>query len=157
MGDDLSTDVLLHGHGEVRASLHRGIVGHEEAFSTVHNPDAGHDARAWGAVVVQAVGGQRRGFEEGRAWVDDRLDALPGEHLVTGPMPLYGSWAASGPRLSQTLTEILHQREVGGAACCGLSVLGENRLGRRSMSLPHSRGAQKCASSIRRHRLTRQG
>ncbi len=84
MGHGLSTYVFLDRHRVVGAPLDRGVVGHEEAFPSVHHANSSDDASRMGATVVEFVSGERREFEEGRTRVDDSLNAFPCKVLATG-------------------------------------------------------------------------
>ena len=63
--DLLRPKVLLHRHRVVRAALDRGVVGHHDALAAADPADPGDDAGAGHRVLVHALGGQRRDFQEG--------------------------------------------------------------------------------------------
>ena len=81
MGDGLSTDVLFDRHRVVGTALHRGVVGDEEAFATVHHTDAGDDAGGVRSTVVEFVGCERCEFKKGRPRVTDAFTAFSGQML----------------------------------------------------------------------------
>jgi len=53
--DFLRAEVLLDGHGVVRAPLDGRVVGDDHALDPLDAPDARHDARRRNDVVVHAV------------------------------------------------------------------------------------------------------
>ncbi len=124
MSDDLSTDVLLDGHREVGPALDRGVIRHEEALSAMHDANAGDDTGAGRPVAVKAGRGKGRGFEKCSPRVDDGLDALAWEHLVTGTVALHRTRAPSSACRRQTSTKVIDQRHVGCTACSGLLGVG---------------------------------
>ena len=60
----LRTQVLLHRHREIGATLDRRIVGDDHDFLTVDATDAGDDASGRCGVVIEAMRRQRAEFEE---------------------------------------------------------------------------------------------
>ncbi len=68
--DLLGAQMLLHRHRIIGAALDGGIVADDHAFAAGDAADAGDDAGAVDGVVVHAVGGERRQFEERRARID---------------------------------------------------------------------------------------
>ena len=79
----LRTKVLLHRDRVVGPSLDRRVVRHDHHQSPAHRADARHHAaRRHRFVAVQVVAGERGELKEGRAGVEEGLDALPREHLA---------------------------------------------------------------------------
>ena len=74
--DLLRAEMLLDGHRVVGAALDRRVVGDDHDIRARHPADAGDHARAGCLVVVHAVRGERAELEEGRARVDQLVDAL---------------------------------------------------------------------------------
>ena len=97
LGDLLGAEVLLHGEGEVGAALHGRVVRDDDARAARDRADAGHDARARGVAVVEAVRRERRELQEGAAGVDEPLDPLAGEQLAALLVALHGVRAAARP------------------------------------------------------------
>ena len=89
-GHLLGAQVFFDGHREVGAPLNRGVVGDDQAFAARDAADAGDDARAaWRLVAVEAPGRQRREFQEGRARIEQPVDAGAHEQLaLLGVTPL---------------------------------------------------------------------
>ena len=63
-GHFLRAEVLLHRHREVGATLDRGVVGDDHHLATGDPADAGDDACARRLILVHAIRGQRRQFQE---------------------------------------------------------------------------------------------
>jgi hypothetical protein len=82
LGDFLGAQVLLHRQRKVGATLHRRVVGDDHAFDALHPADAGDDAGRGHVAAVHAVGRQRRELEEGRAGIDQGVDALARQQLA---------------------------------------------------------------------------
>ena len=79
----LRAKVLLHRDRVVGPSLDRRVVRHDHHQSPAHRADARHHAaRRHRFVAVQVVAGERGELKEGRAGVEEGLDALPREHLA---------------------------------------------------------------------------
>ena len=70
--DLLGAQMLLHRHRIIGAALDGGIVADDDAFAAGDAADAGDDAGAVDGVLVHAVGGERREFEERRAGIEQR-------------------------------------------------------------------------------------
>ena len=81
-GHALRAQVLLHRDRVIRAALHRRVVAHHHALAPGDAADAGDDAGAGRLVAVHAEGGQRRQLEEGRAGVEQHLDAIAGQQFA---------------------------------------------------------------------------
>ena len=71
-----------------------------------HRADAGDDAGRRRLAVVEAVRGQRRELEEGRAGVDQALDPLAGEQLAAGVVALDRRLAAAGAGALEVAVEL---------------------------------------------------
>jgi hypothetical protein len=115
--DLLRAQVLLHRHREIGAALHRGVVGDDHAFDALHAADAGDHAGRGDLVVVHASrhGGE---FEEGRAGIEQGVDALARQQLAARDMllaMLLGPTAARPARSSRAgrRPARLHRRDVG--------------------------------------------
>ena len=76
LGDLLGAQVLLHGEREVRAALHRRVVGDDHALAALDDADPGHDPGRRRRVVVDVPRGERGELEERAAGVDEPVDAL---------------------------------------------------------------------------------
>jgi hypothetical protein len=116
LGDLLRAQVLLHRHRVVGAALDRGVVGHDHAFHAAHPADAGHHAGGGHGVVVHAVRGQRRDFQEGAAGVEQGVDAVAQQLAARGVLGARGLAAAqrgAGEGGMQVVDHGLHGRAVG--------------------------------------------
>ena len=80
--DLLRAQMLLHRDRKIRAALDRRVVGDDEHLDAVDAADAGDDAGARRLVLVHAVRGERREFEERRARIEQRADALARQQLA---------------------------------------------------------------------------
>ena len=78
----LRAQVLAHGDGVVRAALHGRVVADDDAFETRHTADASHDSPAGNPVVVQVVSRELADLEEGRARIEQPVDAIAHQQLV---------------------------------------------------------------------------
>ena len=96
--DLLRAQMLLHRHRIVGAALDRGVVAHDHAFAAFDAADAGDQAGAVDRVVVHAVGGERRQFEERRARIEQPHHALARQQLAARPMTLAGALGAAKRR-----------------------------------------------------------
>ena len=94
-GDLLRPKVLLHGHRVVGAALDGGVVADHHHVASVDQPDARDDPRAGRVATVEALGGERRQFDEGTALVEEPADAVPGEQLAAGDVTLARSVRAT--------------------------------------------------------------
>ena len=84
--DLLRAQVLLDGQRVVGAALHRRVVGDDHALDAIDPADAGdhrggRHLEGIGA-AVHAVGGELADFEEGRAGVEQAVDALARQQLA---------------------------------------------------------------------------
>ena len=95
LGDLLRAQVLLDGEREVRAALDRGVVRDDHAAAALDHPDPRHDAGRRRLAVVDLPGGESVQLEEGRAGVDEQVDALAGRELAARPMALRRALAAA--------------------------------------------------------------
>ena len=112
--DLLRAQMLLHRHRIIGAALDGGIVADDDAFAARDAADAGDDAGAVDGVVVHAVGGERRQFEERRAGIDQRHHPLARQKLAARHMTFArrgGPPSAASARLRLKLRD---QRAHGG-------------------------------------------
>ncbi len=73
----------------VGAALHRRVVADHDHLAARDAPDSGDDAGAGCVIVVESPGRKRGEFEEGRATVEQQLDALPNRQLPLRAMPFH--------------------------------------------------------------------
>ena len=111
----LGAQVLLDRQREIGAALDGGIVGYDHALASFDAADAGDDARARCVAVVHLPRRQRREFEEGRAGIEQAVDAFAHEELALLRMALLGLVVAAAARLRQPVAQFDGQ---------GLVVLG---------------------------------
>ena len=58
--DLLRAQMLLHREREIRAPLHRRVIGDDDAFAPGDTPDAGDDAGGRHLVIVEPMRGELR-------------------------------------------------------------------------------------------------
>ena len=104
--------MLLDGDRVVGAALHRRVVGHDHAFAARDPADACDHSGAGALVVVHAVGGQRRHFQEGAAGVEQPVHAVARQQLAAADMPLAGAFRTTECRGGQLGAQLVDQREV---------------------------------------------
>ena len=116
--DLLGAQMLLHRHRIVGAALDGGVVAHDHAFAALDAADAGDQAGAVDGVVVHAVGGERRQFQERRAGIEQPHDAVARQKLAARDVALADARRAAVRRLRrgalQLVGERAHARGVGG-------------------------------------------
>ena len=110
----LRAQVLLDRQRVVRAALHRRVVGDDDDLAAGDTPDPGDQARAGGIAVVDPMRGQRREFQEGRAGIEQSVDAIAHEQLALGLMTFEGFGAATGAGECPDVAQPLRQIAVGG-------------------------------------------
>jgi hypothetical protein len=93
--DFLRAQMLLHRHREIRAALDGRVVGDDEDFAAMHAADAGDDAGAGRGIVVHAVRGERRQFEERRTRIEQGADAFARQQLAAFGVLRAGFFAAA--------------------------------------------------------------
>ena len=84
--DILGAQMLLHRHRIIGAALDGRVIGDDHAFAPRDPPDAGDDAGGMHVAAIEAVGGERRQFEKGRAGIEQQIDALARQHLAASDM-----------------------------------------------------------------------
>ena len=109
-GDLLRPQVLLDRQRVVGAALHRGVVAHHHALDAGDPADAGDDAGARRLVVVHAVGGHGREFQEGRPGVEQPLHPLARQQFATGLLAGIGFGAAAERGLGHLGAQVIDQR-----------------------------------------------
>ena len=106
--------MLLHGQREVRAALDGRIVGDQDAFRALDDPDAGDDPGRRCLPVVHVPGGQSGELEESAGGVDEPVDPLSGGQFPARPVSLDRLIAAAerdaGRSLAKLGYELLHLR-----------------------------------------------
>jgi hypothetical protein len=105
--------MLLHGQGIVGAALDRGVVGNDDAFPSGNPTHPGDDARRVHVAAIKTVGGERRCLEEGRAGIDQQIDALARQHLAARGVTGARGLAAAARDLIELVAEIGDQRTHG--------------------------------------------
>jgi hypothetical protein len=106
--------MLLHRHRIIGAALDGGIVADDDAFAAGDTANAGDDAGAVDGVVIEAVGSERRQFEERRAGIDERHHPLARQELATRQMTLAGLRRAAFGCLGALRLELSDPRAHGG-------------------------------------------
>ena len=67
--------------------------------------------------AIEAVGGERRQFEEGGAGIDQQVDALARQHLAARGMPLARRLAAAARDHLELVAQVGHQRRASRRRC----------------------------------------
>jgi hypothetical protein len=119
LGDFLRPQMLLHGQGEVGAALHRRIVGDDHDLAARDPADAADHARARRAVgvlriAVHAVGGQLADLEEGRAGIQQAVDAVAGQQLAARDVAVAAGVGPAARGLGHLGVEFVAERPVMG-------------------------------------------
>ncbi len=86
--DLLRSQMLLHCHRVIGAALYSGIVGDDHAQATTHLTDTRDNSRRGSLAAVKILRRQGGDLEEGRAVVQERLDAITGKQLAPLEVPL---------------------------------------------------------------------
>ena len=103
--DVLRAQMLLHRQRIVGAALDGGVIGDDDAFPPRDAADAGDDARRMHVAAIEAVGGQRRQFEECGAGIDQEVDAVARQHLAARGVPLARGLAAAAGDLLELVAQ----------------------------------------------------
>ncbi len=99
--DLLGAQMLLHRHRKIGAALDGRVIGDDHAFLAMDLPDAGDDSGGDDVLAIEAVTGELRELEEGRAEVEQGAHAIARQELAACEMTL--------PRLGPTaLLDALH-------------------------------------------------
>ena len=130
-GDGLGPGLLLHGQGVVGSPLHGRIVDEDHALPSAHAADAGDQTGAGYVVLVHVVGRELGELEKGRAGIEQRVQALPGQQLASFHMALARFFttakAESGYQFPQLCNLALHGLAVGrGGGVIGIEASLEN-------------------------------
>src|SRR5262249_33636645 len=108
--DLLGAQVLLHGHRIVGAALDGGVVADDDALAPFDAPDPGDDAGAMDRVVVEAVGGKRREFEERGAGVEQAHHPVARQKLAALELALARPFGAAQSRLGAAMLKLGNER-----------------------------------------------
>ena len=129
-GDLLRAQVLLARHGEPRAGLHGGVVGHHDALALAHVADHHHHTGAGGTAVflVHAVGREGTDLDARALGVEQGVDALAGGHLAVGLQLFDALLAAAEEHLLQAGVEVgdFQLVEVLVLGCFDVDLLGHD-------------------------------
>ncbi len=94
------------------------VVADDHAFAALDAADAGDQAGAMDVVVIHAVGGERRQFEERRAGIEQPHDAVARQQLAARHVALADARRAAGRRFGAARLQFIgkraHARGVGG-------------------------------------------
>jgi len=80
--DLLGAQVLLHRHRVIGAAFDRGIVGYDQTFHTRDAANPGNHPGTRRGIVIQAMGGQGRDFQERAAGIQQCPNALARQQLA---------------------------------------------------------------------------
>ena len=116
--DVLGAQMLLHGHRVIGAALDGGVVGDNHAFATRDATDAGHDAGGMHVAAIEAIGRQRRQFQERGAGIDQQVDALARQHLAARGMAVARGLAAAAGDLAELVAQIRDEAAHGLRVAC---------------------------------------
>ena len=108
--DLLRAHVLLHGQRIVGAAFDGGVVADDHAFAAFDPADAGDDAGGMDLVLIHAVGGERREFEERRARIDQRHHPLARQQFPARCVAFARARRSARRRFRPTMAEFLDQR-----------------------------------------------
>ena len=108
--DLLGAQVLLDRHGIVGAALHGGVVGDDQALHALDPADASDHAGRGRLVAVHPEGGHLADLQEGRARVEQVVDALARQQLAAGNMLGPCGLAAAQRHLRRLRAQVLDQR-----------------------------------------------
>ena len=82
---------VFHRQRVIGAAFDRGVVGYDHALDPFDTTNAGDHARGGYVFAVDLMGGQLADLEEGRAWVEQAIDALAWQQFASRSMPP-GPW-----------------------------------------------------------------
>ena len=122
--DLLRPQVLLHRERIVGAALDRRVVGDDQDLAAGHAADAGDEAGAGRVAVIEAGGGERRDFEEGRARVEQPVDPFADRQLALLAMAGVGGGTAAGPRRLEPGAQVGDERRHAGGVVAKLGGVG---------------------------------
>ena len=111
-GDLLSAQVLFDRNRVVGTAFDRCVVGDDHAFATGDSADTGDDACAGALVVVHAVGGQRRDFEQRTAGVEQAVDSVTGQQFAAVDVACAGAFRATQGGRGQLVAQLRDKRAV---------------------------------------------
>ncbi len=107
--DLLRAQMLLHRHREIRAALHRRVVGDDDAFPPPDAADAGDDPGRRHLAAIHSVRCKLRKLEERRAGVDQRHHPRARQHLAAPLVPPACRVAAARRRAAGSLAQFGNQ------------------------------------------------
>jgi hypothetical protein len=105
----LRAQMFLDGDRVVGAALHRRVIGDDHAFAAFDAADTGYQAAARDLVVVHAVRGERRQFEERRARIQQGIDTIARQELAARHMLLSRRVGAAECRLRGQRAQLIHE------------------------------------------------
>ena len=144
----LRAQMLLHRHREIGAALDRGVVGDHHHFAAVDAADAGDQPGRGRCIVVHAVRGQRREFEEGRARIEQGADALARQQLAARGVLLARLVAAAFGAARELAVQVVDQR-------CAVAALLAWKSGERgSICEAMTLMVEAAVGSVKRHLMT---
>ena len=94
-GDFLGAQVFFDGQRVVGAAFDRGVVGHDHAFDAMNAANAGDHRGCRHVTAIHAISGKLPDLQEGRARIEQAIDALAGEQLATRQVLLAGGFRAA--------------------------------------------------------------
>ena len=94
-GDFLGPQVLFHGQRIVAAAFDGGVVGDDHAFGAGDPAHAGNHTGGGYILAVDVIGGELADLQEGRAVVQQAVDALPGQQFAAGDVAFLVGGAAA--------------------------------------------------------------
>ena len=113
LGNGLRPQVLFDRQRVVRAAFDRGVVGHNHAFHAFNPTDPGNDAGSRDVLAVHLVSRQLTQFKEGRANVQQPVDAFTRQQLAPGGVALLGAGAAALLHMGEHAVQGVHLFEHG--------------------------------------------
>src|SRR6266516_861388 len=109
LGNFLSAQVFLDGHGIVGATLDGSVIGDDHAFLPFDHADTGDDTCRRRLVLVHIPRRQWAKFQKGRVGVAEQLDTFAGQQLIALAMPGNGLFASALLHPFDALVKLLEQ------------------------------------------------
>ncbi len=108
--DLLRPHVLFHRHRKIRAALHRGVVGNDDAFAPGYPTHAGNDAGGGNRTVVHVPCRKLRQLQKRRTDIQQVPDAAARQQLAAADVLLARRFAAALADEADLGTEVGYQR-----------------------------------------------
>ena len=107
-GDFLCAQMFFHGHGEIAAALHRGIITDDDTFLSRHPANAGDHPGGGHILAIHVICGELGKFQKGRSLVQQPVNPLAGQKLAAVQMTLAIFLTAAAFYEGQLVPEVRH-------------------------------------------------